>query len=555
MDISNVSILDLPDEILLTIFKKLNNIDLLYSLMGISQKLDRFACDFYFTKDVDLTTVSSNDTSNSRLNVMVDRFCTYILPRIHNNVACLSVQASLFQRILHSSNYPNLRKLTLINLDIDTASHMFNSTFVNFFDRQVVVEQLFSFVYFLEKSLFIRSYKHQISHLVVKICDGFRCRPIEIIIAQTYVAIFTWLSNIQYLNLDGIDGNRYSRRLLRGLSSMRCYSSSVAHLRIRIHNFDDCLCLLDGRLSRLHTLIVKLDFVRHSRIIINNESTLRKLKCFSPYVNRPTVSFDNALVPVLCRMLNMEKLTLSFRVRRRNSFIDGIYLTDQAINYMSHLHTFIFDIANDNTIINAHSKPSSDDIRRTFIERGHHVDCYIDYHTDKIGRCHVYSLPFTMERIHYITSRFPSGMFMNVRVLRVCDIDRSFENTFFAKISCSFPLLSELTVSNTTERLEKPSHQWGKSKEASSIIEYSCLVKLIVLDVHIDYVEQFLSSLNTRLPCLNKLHIRYEHLATVTENFTRDATRINCEKLKCIIFEYDLHLVQSRDFYLYFPFL
>ncbi|CAF4236934.1 unnamed protein product [Rotaria socialis] len=532
MDISNVSILDLPDEILLTIFKKLNNIDLLYSLMGISQKLDRFACDFYFTKDVDLTTVSSNDTSNSRLNVMVDRFCTYILPRIHNNVACLSVQASLFQRILHSSNYPNLRKLTLINLDIDTASHMFN-----------------------KKSLFIRSYKHQISHLVVKICDGFRCRPIEIIIAQTYVAIFTWLSNIQYLNLDGIDGNRYSRRLLRGLSSMRCYSSSVAHLRIRIHNFDDCLCLLDGRLSRLHTLIVKLDFVRHSRIIINNESTLRKLKCFSPYVNRPTVSFDNALVPVLCRMLNMEKLTLSFRVRRRNSFIDGIYLTDQAINYMSHLHTFIFDIANDNTIINAHSKPSSDDIRRTFIERGHHVDCYIDYHTDKIGRCHVYSLPFTMERIHYITSRFPSGMFMNVRVLRVCDIDRSFENTFFAKISCSFPLLSELTVSNTTERLEKPSHQWGKSKEASSIIEYSCLVKLIVLDVHIDYVEQFLSSLNTRLPCLNKLHIRYEHLATVTENFTRDATRINCEKLKCIIFEYDLHLVQSRDFYLYFPFL
>ncbi|CAF3769969.1 unnamed protein product, partial [Rotaria magnacalcarata] len=282
-------------------------------------------------------------------------------------------------------------------------------------------------------------------------------------------------------------------------------------------------------------------------------STLRKLKCFSLYVCRPTVDFDNAVVPVLCRMSNMEKLTLSFRVRRRNSFIDGIYLTDQVINYMSHLHTFIFDIANDNTIINAHSKPSSDDIRRTFIERGHHVDCYIDYHTDKIGRCHVYSLPFTMERIHYITSRFPGGMFMNVRVLRVCDIDRSFENTFFAKISRSFPLLSELTVSNTTERLEKPSYKWKTSKEASSIIEYSSLVKLILVDVHIDYAEQFLSTLNTRLPCLNKLHIRYEHLTTVTENFTRDATRVNCEKRKCITFEYDLHLVQSRDFYLYFP--
>ncbi|CAF3808873.1 unnamed protein product [Rotaria magnacalcarata] len=132
MDISNVSILDLPDEILLTIFKKLNNIDLLYSLIGINQKLDRFACDINFTKDVDLTTVSSNDTNNSRLNAMVDRFCTYILRRVHNNVACLSVQASLFQRILHSSNYPNLRKLTLVNLKIDRASHIFNSMFVNF---------------------------------------------------------------------------------------------------------------------------------------------------------------------------------------------------------------------------------------------------------------------------------------------------------------------------------------------------------------------------------------------------------------------------------------
>jgi hypothetical protein len=103
------------------------------------------------------------------------------------------------------------------------------------------------------------------------ISDAYKFRPMEIIIAQTYVAIFAWLSNLQYLHLDGIDGSRYSRRLLRGLSSTRCYSSIVAHLRIRIHNFDDCLCLLDGRLSQLHTLIVNLDYVRDSRIVINNE--------------------------------------------------------------------------------------------------------------------------------------------------------------------------------------------------------------------------------------------------------------------------------------------
>jgi hypothetical protein len=100
-------------------------------------------------------------------------------------------------------------------------------------------------------------------------------------------------------------------------------------------------------------------------------------------------------------------------------------------------------------------RPSSDDIRRTFNEIGYNADCYIDYGSYDIGRCHIYSLPFMMEHIRSISSQFPGGMFRNVRVLRVCDINRSFENTFFVKISRSFPLLTRLTVSNTIERLEK----------------------------------------------------------------------------------------------------
>jgi hypothetical protein len=118
------------------------------------------------------------------------------------------------------------------------------------------------------------------------IIDASRNKSVQITIGQTYVAIFAWLTNLQYLDCDGIDGNLYSRRLLRGLSPTRCYSSNVAHLRIRIHNFDDCLCLLDGRLSQLHTLIVKLDYVRHSTIIINNE-----VKNYLHYNRRKIVLF------------------------------------------------------------------------------------------------------------------------------------------------------------------------------------------------------------------------------------------------------------------------
>ena len=117
-----MSILDLPNEILLIIFKKLNNIDLFYSLMGIHRKLDQVACDVDLTKAVDLATVSTYETSD-----MVDRFCIYILPRIQNNVETLVIQASLLPRILYAKTYPNLHKLTLLNLDKDMASRYFSS--------------------------------------------------------------------------------------------------------------------------------------------------------------------------------------------------------------------------------------------------------------------------------------------------------------------------------------------------------------------------------------------------------------------------------------------
>jgi hypothetical protein len=76
----------------------------------------------------------------------------------------------------------------------------------------------------------------------------------------------------------------FSQSLLTGLSSTTCCSSSIVHLRIKMQNIDDCLYLLDGRLSQLHTLIINLDYIhdpvqirwrsqkilRHSWKIMNN---------------------------------------------------------------------------------------------------------------------------------------------------------------------------------------------------------------------------------------------------------------------------------------------
>jgi hypothetical protein len=195
--------------------------------------------------------------------------------------------------------------------------------------------------------------------------------------------------------------------------------------------------------------------------------------------------------------------------------------------------------------------PSFDDIRRTFIERGYNIDGYIDCKKDLNmiwSRCHVYSIPSNMEYIQIISHSFPGGIFMNVRVLCMRDQYDSFEHSLFTKISYSFPLLQRLSIHNKIQQKEK-------SKKVSSIIEFSHLLELNYSYADINYVEQFLSDLNTRLPSLTKLCIQYEHLVKVTENFTSNTTRINCAKLKSIQFDGEMTIVHSKEFYLYFPLL
>ncbi|CAF1247349.1 unnamed protein product, partial [Rotaria sordida] len=517
--------------------------------VGVNKKLDNVACDINFTRNVDLIMLPSNKANDWKTSVILDRVFMRILPRIHENVECLTIQGCFLQRLLLAGNYRNLRKLILINLELKMASHVFN-----------------------ENSSFIHTFKHQISDLVVTINVPISDKSMKNLIIDIYSKIFALLTNLDYLDLDVDDIYPFRQSLLRDLPSTTCFSSNIVHLRIKMHNFDDCLYLLDDRLSQLHTFIITLDYIYDmmnfmrrrplnirddSLKIINNLNTLLKLRCFSLYVYFSTNEFDNLIVPLLRRMSNLEKLTLSLRVRGRNSFIDGTYLHNYVLSQMPHLHTFAFNIVTDFVRINQQFKPSSDDIRRTFIEKGYHVDCSVEYNDFKGGRCHVYSLSFNIERIRYITHSFSGGMFMNVRVLHMCDLTHPFEHDLFARISHSFPLLSNLTITNIMPQNENRSQQLVESEEASSIIEYSHLVELSFscTSAHIDYVEQFLCSLNTRLPCLSKLHVEYEHLVTVTKNFTRNTTRMNCAKLKHINFRRKRGIVRSKDFDLYFPLL
>jgi len=266
----------------------------------------------------------------------------------------------------------------------------------------------------------------------------------------------------------------------------------------------------------------------------------------------PTSEYDNQILPLLRQMSQLEKLTLSLQVHLRISFIDGTHLDNDIISKMPYLHTFIFDIVTEYVIINEKLLPTSDDVRRALIQRGYNVGCYIDYVCNRTGRCHIYSLPFTLERIQEITIKFPGSVFMHVRHLVVSDFFRSIEHDFFVLISQAFPLLEYLTVYSIVEQKKKRSNKPDEHEQAFSIVEFSHLMTLNLSMAHVDYAKQFLLDSNTRLPRLSTLYIDYQKLAEVTEDFTSDTAHANCEKLKNIT-SFGLPKIIGTKFFNYFP--
>ena len=129
MDNSLIQLNDLPDEILLIIFKKLNNIELLYSLINVNERIKRIVHDSIFTNCLTMRRCTSYDSyydSYYPLNgAILDRFCSQILPKIHHKIKWLNVDSSTMEDILLCTNYPNLYGLGLYNIDQEYALRIF----------------------------------------------------------------------------------------------------------------------------------------------------------------------------------------------------------------------------------------------------------------------------------------------------------------------------------------------------------------------------------------------------------------------------------------------
>ncbi|CAM4832018.1 unnamed protein product [Rotaria magnacalcarata] len=136
----NVSLLDLSDEILLIILKKLDNTDVLYSLLDVdNQRLNTLVHDKSFTNTINFVLTTITDDVLSIADSILDQFCISILPKIDYNIKSLVLESESMERILLSADYPNLTELTLYNVNDHIVSHHFTveSPFRRIFQEQI----------------------------------------------------------------------------------------------------------------------------------------------------------------------------------------------------------------------------------------------------------------------------------------------------------------------------------------------------------------------------------------------------------------------------------
>jgi hypothetical protein len=126
MNRSCVQLNDLPDELLMIIFKKINNVEVLCSLFGLNQRLDSFLQDSTFTSRLSFLKWSSEKFLNIFSREMIfNRFCLQILPAVREKIQWLDVESSSMQQILSAADYPNLYGLGLFNIEEETVKNLF----------------------------------------------------------------------------------------------------------------------------------------------------------------------------------------------------------------------------------------------------------------------------------------------------------------------------------------------------------------------------------------------------------------------------------------------
>ncbi|CAF1115087.1 unnamed protein product [Adineta steineri] len=517
-------LLDLPDEILLLILKKLNNIDILYSIFGFGyQRLDNLLQENTFTNTLNFVITTSDGDIYSFPYYIITRFCKYILPKIDQNIQYLILDSLSMENILQAGNYPNLTQLKIFN-----------------FNDKVFDD------YFTVQSSFGHIFQKQITDLILIFEKDFNQILSKHYTIDMYDYILKFFKNLKHLSINGLS-HGFPPLTFRNLPFNVFFSSTLFKLSIHVMTFEDCLALLDGRLEKLNTFIVVINpFISYSSNLYHMDS-LPNLQCFSLTFNSEFNEYDHYVRFLFPRMFNLKELTLHMTIYERNNLIDGNDINNNILIHMPRLNQFNFHISTTMLRNNLIDHLSEDNTQQTLSKlRFKQLQCIIHCRCHLIT-CQIFSLPFIFDNLTCIGNKFPNIKFNNVKNLSIED-EIPFNHEFFIRRAWSFPLLKKLRILNLEPQLPSSS-----TNEIYSLIKYSHLSSLNILDVHVDYIEQFLNDTKTCLPCLNELTVDYNQLQIATENFTKDRTRFNCKNVEKLNIKQKN--IELEDFYTYFPLL
>ncbi|CAF4548574.1 unnamed protein product, partial [Rotaria socialis] len=110
MNRSYVQLKDLPDELLIFIFKQMNNVEILYSLFGVDERFDSILQDPIFTNHLNFLKWSSKKFLNIfSPDIIFDRFCLQILPAVHVNLSSGRFNNQISKLLVTIGNGRNLK--------------------------------------------------------------------------------------------------------------------------------------------------------------------------------------------------------------------------------------------------------------------------------------------------------------------------------------------------------------------------------------------------------------------------------------------------------------
>ena len=112
--------------------------------------------------------------------------------------------------------------------------------------------------------------------------------------------------------------------------------------------------------------------------------------------------------------------------------------------------------------------------------------------------------------------------------------------------------MKKLTTSNREAQINKRRRKSKNDDENLSIINYYHLIELRFFQAHEDHLEEFLLDRKTYLVNNVYLYVGRELLEKVTDNFTRDATRLNCSNIIFCYGDYVTQLEKHVKYYCFF---